>query len=169
MTEEPKNNWKNPDIPKHAWKNESIFDLEHDRVICEMCNTTEIRYVHVMKHEKYSKTLEVGCICAGKLEGDEKKAREREKDHINWLKRKQNRASKLRNEENWRVSKQGNSYLKIDGCMFHLQKCRNGAIKGDLFETFNKDLEPIGKPIFDMSKERVVEALFKRFCDHVHF
>ena len=43
-----------------------------------MCGYQIIRYVHHMYHPESGRSLDCGCICAGKLEGDISKARARE-------------------------------------------------------------------------------------------
>lgn len=75
-----------------------------------MCRSQEIRYVHYMEHESYSERLGVGCVCAEKMSSDYVNPREREKRlrgkagrRARWLTRK------------WRVSRNGNPYLKADG------------------------------------------------------
>lgn len=45
------------------------FDsIEYEQ--CEMCGNEKIRFVHIMKHPQYPKTLHVGCVCAEKMSGD---------------------------------------------------------------------------------------------------
>jgi hypothetical protein len=70
--------WSDPRVPKRGWECIDIKDLEEPAAICEMCETTEIRYVHVMHHPEYPDTLDCGCICAGHMQGDPVAARERE-------------------------------------------------------------------------------------------
>jgi hypothetical protein len=78
--------WSQRGIPHKGWTCINIYDLEHDRVTCEMCESAEIRYVHVMTHPQFSGELEVGCICAGHMEQDLARAEGREKE----FKRRQN-------------------------------------------------------------------------------
>jgi len=70
--------WSDPRVPTRGWECINIEDLEEPAAICEMCETTEIRYVHVMHHPEYPDTLDCGCICAGHMQGDPVAARERE-------------------------------------------------------------------------------------------
>jgi hypothetical protein len=88
----------------------SIEDLESPSAICEMCEETEIRYVHRMHHPDYAAELDVGCICAGHMEGDVAGARAREAAakgraarRKRWLTRR------------WRTSAKGNPTIKSDG------------------------------------------------------
>lgn len=71
-----------------------------------MCGKQIIRYVHHMVHPNYH-PLNVGCICAGKMEGDIETAKKRENEFKNKEKRKEN-FLKLK----WKTSRNGNSFLK---------------------------------------------------------
>ena len=73
-----------------------------------MCGYQIIRYVHCMEHRRY-RTLFVGCVCAGKMEGNIAGAKKREAD----FKNRQTRRAKFLKRP-WKQSKKGNEYLKID-------------------------------------------------------
>lgn len=113
ITKELKKNsdnlWKCEDVPHSGWICTSVEDLGAPVGICEMCGYQIIRYVHHVEHPQY-RSLAVGCVCAGRMEGDIEGAKRREAEfknkqarHVNFLKRK------------WKRSKKGNEYLKIDG------------------------------------------------------
>tara|TARA_Y100001934_G_C11925219_1_gene573152 strand:- start:25 stop:507 length:483 start_codon:yes stop_codon:yes gene_type:complete len=102
--------WQSPDVPKTGWSCNGIDDLSSKNRICEMCENRKIRWAHQMEHTNYPDILSVGCICAGKMEGDEKGAKQRENQkknlsnrRRNWIKRK------------WSKSKKGNPFLNTDG------------------------------------------------------
>jgi hypothetical protein len=60
--------WKEAGVPRKGWT--YIGDPEYvgpDSETCEMCKVTEIRWVHRVRHAKYSTVLRVGCVCAGNL------------------------------------------------------------------------------------------------------
>ena len=57
---------------------------------CELCGCEKVRFVHVMRHERYFEDINVGCVCAGVMEGDVLAARERERKMTNRAKRKRN-------------------------------------------------------------------------------
>lgn len=78
--------------------------------ICETCETTLIRFVHIMQHPAYDGTLRVGCICAGNMERDAAGAAQREAD---FRKRHARRSNWL--ARTWRISSSGNEYLNADG------------------------------------------------------
>lgn len=70
--------WKKDGVPPKGWacinvidikENMGAFDsIEYEQ--CEMCGNEKIRFVHIMKHPQYPKTLRVGCVCAEKMSGD---------------------------------------------------------------------------------------------------
>ncbi len=75
-----------------------------------MCESVEIRYVHLMQHSDYPETLGVGCIYAENMENDKVNPGRREKK----LKTKARRRKKWSNRE-WRTSIKGNPYLNTEG------------------------------------------------------
>lgn len=101
------NLWLRDDVPKTGWECVGITDLGKPIGICEMCGHQIIRYVHHMKHPHY-RMLKVGCVCAGKMEGDIEKAKKREQEFKNKEARRETFLNKA-----WRVSKNQNLYLKI--------------------------------------------------------
>ena len=105
MTE---NLWNNPDVPHSGWVCTGITDLGAPSGICQMCGHQIIRYVHHMIHPNY-RSLGVGCICAGKMEGDVERAKKRERDY-------KNRAARLESfrRRSWKNSRKGNPYLRIN-------------------------------------------------------
>ena len=101
---DPENLWKRDDVPHTGWVCVSVTDSGG---ICEMCGYHAIRYVHHMVHHDY-RSLKVGCVCAGKMEGNIDAAKVREKT----FKNKQKRFESFKNRS-WRMSRNGNSYTKI--------------------------------------------------------
>ncbi len=102
MKKRPPGKWGKADVPKKGWTCIDVEDLDEPCAICEMCEKQEIRYVHHMEHPNYPKPLSVGCVCAGRMEGDYKDAKRRESRKrrlANWLKRA------------WLKSRRGNRYL----------------------------------------------------------
>ena len=71
--------WKMPGVPHKGWSCTGYEDLGEPSATCEMCEVSEIRYVHYMSHPNYHATLACGCICAGHLEEDYEGAVAREK------------------------------------------------------------------------------------------
>ncbi len=101
------NLWKRDDVPKTGWVCTGITDLGEPVGVCEMCGHQIIRYVHHMVHPNF-RSLGVGCVCAGKMEGNIEQAKKREQD----FKSKESRRENFKNRH-WKTSKNSNSYLKI--------------------------------------------------------
>jgi len=102
--------WENPNVPHSGWECIDVQDLGEPIMTCQMCEREIIRYAHYMRHPNYQRGLTVGCICAGKMEGDLQSAKERDSfmksrmnKRKNWLERK------------WKISRNGNQYVKSDG------------------------------------------------------
>ncbi len=104
---ETDNLWNCKEVPKSGWVCTGITDLGSPSGICQMCGKHVIRYVHHMIHPEWGR-LDVGCICAGKMEGNIDAAKRREQDYKNQQSRKNNFMTRK-----WKMSKNNNSYLKI--------------------------------------------------------
>lgn len=112
--------WSKADVPHKGWHCVDIEDLGELWIECGMCESQAIRYVHHMEHPSYPDILEVGCICAGHMEGDVAAARTRETvmksrsgKRRRWLSRR------------WRTSAKGNPWIKTGG--FRITVYRRGA------------------------------------------
>lgn len=112
--------WSEAGVPKKGWTCVGIEDLEEPSQLCEMCDSAEIRYAHIMEHPDYPGSLQVGCVCAEHMEEDYKRPREREKRLRNSARRRAAWPSRK-----WRTSRQGNLYINTDG--FNLTVYRAGA------------------------------------------
>lgn len=75
-----------------------------------MCESQTIRYVHHMQHPTYSDILEVGCVCAGHMEGDLAASRAREATMKSRASKRKRWLSRV-----WRVSAKGNPNIVADG------------------------------------------------------
>lgn len=113
--------WSKLGVPHRGWHCVDIEDLGSPSLDCEMCESQTIRYVHHMEHPQYSEVLQVGCICAGHMEGDVAAARTRESTmksrsgkRTRWLTR------------TWRTSAKGNSWIKADGYRVTVYRRANG-------------------------------------------
>lgn len=103
----PENLWERDDVPKTGWHCIGVTDLQAPVGICGMCGHQVIRYVHHMVHPQFHQ-IDAGCICAGKMEGNIERAKQRERDFKNKEARKESFMSRK-----WKNSKNNNSYLKI--------------------------------------------------------
>ena len=115
--------WDKEGVPHKGWTCVDMIDLGEDSEDmnfetrkaelyekCEMCNQEGIRYVHIMEHPKYDGQLQVGCICAEKMENEYTAPREREKNLKNRHKRKMNFLKR-----DWECRSNGNIVLKYKG------------------------------------------------------
>ena len=109
LKENSPNLWKREDVPHSGWSCTGVDDLGGPVGICQMCGYQIIRYAHQMEHPQY-RSLSVGCVCAGRMEGDIAGAKQREAE---FKKRQSRRIHFFRRK--WKMSKKGNEYLKIDG------------------------------------------------------
>jgi hypothetical protein len=111
--------WSQAGVPKRGWTCIGVEDLEEPSQLCDMCESIEIRYAHLMEHPDYRETLSVGCICAEHMEEDYVRPREREKKLKGAARRRKTWANRT-----WRRSVKGNSYINTDG--FNITVFQNG-------------------------------------------
>ena len=64
--------------PLENWSCTEVEDGETADFICELCGCDRVRFIHVMAHADYDGVLQVGCVCAGYMEGDLIAAKERD-------------------------------------------------------------------------------------------
>jgi hypothetical protein len=103
--------WADPDVPKRDWYCVGGYDRGRDNLeFCDMCESASVRYVHVMRHDAYPDSLDVGCICAGHMEQDYEGAKERERTVRNRSARREKWPSRR-----WGVSRNGNPTLRPSG------------------------------------------------------
>jgi len=102
--------WSLAGVPHRGWSCVYVEDVEEDQLTCEMCESSEVRFVHYMKHQDYPNELAVGCVCAEHMEENyqdpkhrERKIRNKARRQVSWDKRK------------WLISAKKNSYLNVEG------------------------------------------------------
>ena len=142
------NLWKRDDVPKTGWVCTGITDLGEPVGVCEMCGHQIIRYVHHMYHPNFG-SLGVGCICAGKMEGNIEQAKKREQD----FKSKESRKENFKNRQ-WKTSKNSNSYLKIKDhlvVLYHNKK----------YNTWKYSLDNVFCPEIYPTREEAMDAAFE--------
>jgi hypothetical protein len=110
--------WSQAGVPHRGWSCVSMEDLGEPSEICEMCESQEIRYVHIMSHPEFHEELRCGVVCAGHMAEALSAAREREKEfkkHVRRVHRERRRAAERREraeaerrrieaERQWRVA-----------------------------------------------------------------
>jgi hypothetical protein len=112
------NYWNQEGVPHKGWSLDTVIDVredgqeewETDYESCMMCGNEKIRFVHIVSHPEINEEFRVGCICAEKMTGDYVNPKRREQDLQNRARRRANWSNK-----NWKISKNGNHYLKLDG------------------------------------------------------
>ncbi len=102
--------WSAAGVPHSGWTCVDIEDLGKPQSDCEMCESQTIRYVHHMEHPDYPNVLEVGCVCAGHMEGDISASRAREASMRSRAAKRKRWTSRA-----WKVSTKGNPYINSDG------------------------------------------------------
>lgn len=125
--------------PLDGWSCVEMIDLEDAEFTCELCGYEGIRYLHKMEHPQYFEFIEVGCICAGIMEGDILAAKERDRKLRNRSKRKRNFLNRK-----WKHAVNGNYYLTYKGDKVFINQCSNGYY---CFYQGKKVYQYKGKPI----------------------
>lgn len=150
-------------VPHRGWECIAIEDVKESNGVyrnCEMCGHEKIRFLYYMKHNRYSKTLKVGCICARDMIEDytnidkwEKELKNRQKRKRNWLKRK------------WRITLKGNRSLVIHGIIVVVYK-KNGfwdyCFKGSSFDNI------YGNKKFNNEEEAKLKAFDILFPPYIY-
>ena len=142
------NLWKREDVPHSGWQCVGVTDLGAPIGVCEMCGYQIIRYVHHMVHPQY-RSLDVGCVCAGKMEGDVEAAKKREQDFKNKQARRENFGKRR-----WKNSRNGNPYLKIKNHLLVLYQHKNG-------NTWKYSIDSEFCPEIYRTKEEALDAAFE--------
>lgn len=151
------NLWKREDVPHSGWHCVGVEDLGAPVGICQMCGYQIIRYAHQMEHPEYG-PLSVGCVCAGRMEGDVETAKRREAE----FKNKQSRRLRFF-QRKWKQSKKGNEYLKIDGHVIVLyQHSKNTQANHDAREGKSREGASVWKYAIDNQFCRTVYATRER-------
>lgn len=158
--------WDIPGVPHKGWRCIDVYDLREDGstpeetsyATCEMCGNERIRYVHVLEHDDYHATIEVGCVCAEKLTDDYVSPRAREKR----LKSKSARKAKWL-QRRWRTSSKGNPYLSVEGHNLGVcpDRSKHSYWKYWVDGQFSRD----SYPTIQQAKLELFEAFWERISD----
>ncbi len=100
--------WSLKGVPHKGWECVDCEDLGEPAQTCEMCESTEIRYVHVMRHPDFETELRVGCVCAEHL-SEGYVGKENERRLRNYAKRR----SRFLNRK-WKTSRSGNPKIELN-------------------------------------------------------
>lgn len=113
--------WSEPGVPHKGWHVVDYYKLDDREHLCEMCERQRVMFVHVMRHDDYPDDLEVGCVCAGHMEEDLERARQREVRYRNKRKRRDNWLTRK-----WRNSSRTDGhYLRTDGMVISVYPVSN--------------------------------------------
>ena len=120
-----------PGFPTKGWQEAYVEDLgasEDDHRLCGYCGQEWVRYLHTLHHTDGDwGALEVGCICAGRLTGDELGAKASDRAARNLSAR---RASWC-GLKGWRPGRpEGVIVLKKDGRIFCMTRSKYGSWAG---------------------------------------
>lgn len=127
--------------PLENWECVDMIDEEEPNFKCELCGCEKVRFVHVMEHDQYFETVNVGCICAGIMEGNIIAAKDRDRKMKNRARRRQNFPKRV-----WKETRNGGLFLKYHGkYVFINQNGRNYCCTCDGSRTWRYK----GKPIND--------------------
>ena len=105
--------WSQKKVPHLGWTCVDQYDAKQDggdMIVCQMCETMEVRFVHVMANERFPEELHCGCICAAHMSGELKAAQERDKK----MRSRAQRRAKF-HKKGWKVSVHGNPYIEVHG------------------------------------------------------
>jgi len=151
--------WAQAGVPKKGWVCDGVEDMGEPSEICEMCETSEIRYVHCMSHQDYPEGLRVGCVCAEHMEEDYKNPKLRERKAKSLAKQKKNWPSRK-----WHYIDEDYSYSTVSGFRIQISpwffKKTNGK-KSYRITVINKKtgLEKQGRKVFPSMQEAKDAAL----------
>ncbi|MEP5062599.1 hypothetical protein [Nisaea sp.] len=132
--------WSEPDVPHRGWYCVAEFDAKEetgDLVTCEMCERSQVRFVHVMENHRYDTRLNCGCVCAGHMANDVKAADDREQA----MRSKARRRVNFPKRKGWKISAKGNSYLKSDGVHVVIARKRTGQFQIGIKNVWEEDFQ----------------------------
>ena len=115
--------------PLDGWYCDRMYDVAEDDespntvvlTTCELCGCSSVRYVHVMQNSEYFEDIEVGCICAGIMEGNILGAKARDNDMKNRARRKRNFLKRK-----WYKTICGNLRTNYRGQEVYISKSKHG-------------------------------------------
>ena len=111
--------WGQAGVPHKGWICIGEYDTfeelgEGEFHICGMCESAQVRFVHIMENDRYSGELLCGCVCAGHMAEDLVSAETRD----GAMRAKAGRRDHFPKRKGWKTSVKGTPYIKIEG--FHL-------------------------------------------------
>ena len=120
--------WSQPGVPHKGWVCVNEYDTfeelgEDEFETCGMCESAQVRFVHVMENDRYDGQLACGCICAGHMAEDLETAEIRDKH----MRSKAGRRDHFPNRKGWQTSARGTPHIKVDGYHMMVVTKRDGS------------------------------------------
>ena len=111
--------WGEAGVPHKGWSCIGDYDTfeelgEDEFVTCGMCESAQVRFVHIMRNERYPDDLLCGCICAGHMAEDLATAEMRDKA----MRSVAGRRDHFPERKGWKVSLNGTPHITVLG--YHL-------------------------------------------------
>lgn len=118
-------------FPSRGWREDLVVDLgknPDDHVLCGYCGQEYVRYLHTLLPPPQTRwlSIEVGCVCAGRLTGRPEKAAQMDRAARNISARRANWCGL----KGWRAGRNGAQILKKDGRIFALNSGKYGGWSG---------------------------------------
>jgi hypothetical protein len=152
--------WGQAGVPKRGWVCVGEYDTfeeigEEEFETCGMCESAQVRFVHIMENARYPDQLFCGCICAGYMAQDLATAQRRDKAMRSVASRRERFPARAA----WKLSARGTPYIKVRG--YHLMVVRRES------DTFGVGATPPGaaKPIWGSRRYSSVENAQKGCFD----
>lgn len=115
-------------FPTTGWVEDYVTDLgTGESQMCQCCEKEWVRYVHAVHHKDgLWMSLEVGCICAGRLTGDPERSKQLDSAARNISARRANWCTL----KGWKIGRKGGLILKKDGRIFAINRSKYGSWAG---------------------------------------
>jgi hypothetical protein len=114
--------WSQSGVPHKGWRCINSEDLSEPSLRCQMCESSEIRYVHYMEHDGYPGILACGVVCAGNMEQDLLRARVREQ----LLAGSARRRAHFPKRRGWHLNRKSNPQIKVGAFTITMFRKANG-------------------------------------------
>lgn len=111
--------WGEAGVPHKGWACVNEYDNfeevgDDEFITCGMCESSQVRFVHVMENERYPQQLLCGCVCAGHMAEDLVSAEKRD----GAMRSRAGKRDRFPDRKGWKTSAKGTPYIKVDG--YHL-------------------------------------------------
>lgn len=102
--------WGDPTFPRTGWRCIGIADRHSRSATCDLCCSSQVRFLHHLLHPASGRRVDAGCVCAGHLLADPVRTQAND----TWLRGLQARRRTWLIRR-WHRSHLGNAYLRTDG------------------------------------------------------